>query len=547
MKFGPVSIDAPELEGSILAHTLRLENGGGAVKKGAVLTASHLTRLRQSGYREITVATLEPGDVHEDDAARTLAEAFTHPSITASPAATGRCNLHAARAGLLEIDIERIHAANRISESTTIATLREHSLVQPGTMIATVKVIPFSVPTAVVEAWRSTLSGEPAMRIAPLRRFEAGLVLTELPRVSQSLLERASRAQRARLTTLGSRVRREIRCEHSPEAVARAIETLRDEGCDPILLLGASAIVDRGDVIPSGLLAAGGEIVHLGMPVDPGNLLMVGKLDELTVFGLPGCARSLNPSGFDEVLQRHLAGEPIDSALISSLGVGGLLKEIPSRPMPRNLSSRSRAKKRIAAIVLAAGESRRMGPANKLTLSVEGTPMVARVVDVLHQCRAERIIVVTGHEPERIERALVGHAVELVHNPNYAEGIASSIRAGIEAVGEDVDGVLIALGDMPWVTPDVVNKLIDAFTGDGELSIFIPMFGRKRGNPVLWGAEHLPELRALVGDVGGKVIWQRHPASICYVDVESAGVNIDVDTPEALQELGIEVVDEEKP
>ena len=114
----------------------------------------------------------------------------------------------------------------------------------------------------------------------------------------------------------------------------------------------------------------------------------------------------------------------------------------------------------------------------------------------------------------------------------------------VEGDIEDVDGVLIALGDMPWVTPEVVNKLIDAYTGDGELSIFIPMFGRKRGNPVLWGAEHLPELRALVGDVGGKVIWQRHPASICYVDVESAGVNIDVDTPDALQQLGIEVADE---
>lgn len=539
MKFGPVSIDAPELEGSILAHTLRLENGGGAVKKGAILTATDLTRLRQSGYREITVATLEPGDVHEDDAARTLAESFAHPSITASSAATGRCNLHAARAGILEIDTERIHAANRISESTTVATLREHSLVQPGTMIATVKVIPFAVPTVVVEAWQRTLGGEPALGIAPLGRFEAGLVLTELPGVSQSLLERASRAQRARLTILGSRIRREIRCEHSPKAVARAVETLRDEGCDPILLLGASAIVDRGDVIPAGLLAAGGEIVHLGMPVDPGNLLMVGKLDDLTVFGLPGCARSLNPSGFDEVLQRHLAGQPIDSSLISGLGVGGLLKEIPSRPMPRNLSSRSRSKKRIAAVVLAGGESRRMGRTNKLTLPVEGTPMVARVVDVLHKSRAERIIVVTGHEREGIEGALEGHDAELVHNPDFPDGIASSIRVGVEAVGEDVDGVLIALGDMPWVTPEVIDKLIDAFTADGELSIFIPMFGRKRGNPVLWGAEHLSELRALVGDVGGKVIWQRHPAAVCYVDVESAGINIDVDTPGALQELGV--------
>jgi molybdenum cofactor cytidylyltransferase len=429
----------------------------------------------------------------------------------------------------------------------TIATLREHALVQTGTMIATVKVIPFSVPEAAVDAWRNIVAGEPALRVAPLARCDAGLVLTELPGVSQALLERASRAQRARLTTLGSRVRREIRCEHSPGAVARAIETLRDEGCEPILLLGASAIVDRGDVIPSGLIEAGGEVIHLGMPVDPGNLLMVGKLGGRTVFGLPGCARSLSSSGFDQVLRRHLAGERVDTRMISRLGVGGLLKEIRNRPMPRNLSNRARSKKRIAAIVLAAGESRRMGPTNKLTVPMEGTPMVARVVDAIEKSRAGHIVVVTGHDPERIGHALEGHDVELVHNEEYPEGIASSIRAGVAALGDEVDGALIALADMPWVSSQVLDRLIDAFTSDGELSIFIPVFGRKRGNPVLWSSEHFPELLALAGDVGGKAIWHRRAEAICYVDVGSAGIHIDVDTPEALLELGIDGHHEEQP
>ena len=277
MKFGEVDIDAPDVEGSILAHTLRLRNGAGALKKGAVLTAKDIGRLRESAYARIVVASLEDGDVHEDDAARTLASFLGHPSICASAASTGRCNLHASHLGLLQIDRDRIDAANRISESATVATLPEYSLVQPDTMVATVKVIPFSVPEADVAKWRVVLGDLPALRVAPLGRFEAGLVLTELPGMSQALLERASRAQRARLSTLGSEVRREIRCHHSREAVARAIESLRDEGCDPILLLGASAIVDRGDVIPSGLVDAGGEVVHLGMPVDPGNLLCLER------------------------------------------------------------------------------------------------------------------------------------------------------------------------------------------------------------------------------------------------------------------------------
>ncbi|MGB5697991.1 MAG: molybdopterin-binding/glycosyltransferase family 2 protein [Polyangiales bacterium] len=539
MKFGTMDIDTSGLEGAILAHTLRLRNGSGAVKKGAVLTTNDIARLRRSGYAQIMVAQLEAGDVHEDEAAQTLAKSLTHRSMTASKASTGRCNLHAAHAGLLLADRERIDAANRVSESITIATLPEHSLVQPDTMVATVKVIPFAVPKTKLAGCAEILEGDPVLRVAPLQRCDAGLVLTELPGMTQALLERASRTQRARLTALGSRVRREVRCEHSAKAVARAIQTLRDEGCDPLLLLGASAIVDRGDVIPSGLVEAGGEVVHLGMPVDPGNLLMVGTIGDRTVFGLPGCARSLNLSGFDLVLRRFFIGDPMDTDLISGLGVGGLLKEIPGRPMPRNLSSR-RATKTVAAVVLAAGESRRMGKENKLILPVDGTPMVARVVDALEQSRVQRILVVTGHEPERIRDALSGREVELVHNPDYADGMATSIRAGVAALGDDVDGALMALADMPWVSTEVIDRLVDAFTSDGELSIFIPTFGRKRGNPVLWGSLHFPELLALSGDVGGKTLFHRHSAAICYVDVESAGVSVDVDTPEALRELGIE-------
>lgn len=544
MKFGEVDIDADALEGAILAHTLRLGNGAGTVKKGASLTASDIERLQRAGYGKIMVAQLEPGDVHEDRAAAELAAHFVSPTVAVSEASTGRCNLYATERGLLIIDPDRIDAGNGISESITVATLPPYALVPRKAMIATVKVITFAVPRCDLEAWNDVFSGEPALRVAPLQSFNAGLVLTELPGVDQSLLERASRAQRARLDALGSRVRREVRCEHSTGAVARAIATLHEEDCNPILLLGASAIVDRGDVIPSGLRRAGGEVVHLGMPVDPGNLLMLGTLGGCTVFGLPGCARSLNLSGFDHVLRRFSIGQPVNSTLISSLGVGGLLKEIPDRPMPRNLSSPKGTRKNVVAVVLAAGASQRMGQTNKLTISVDGTPMVARVVDALRQSGVKKIFVVTGHAPEEIQGALGDREVELVRNPEYQEGMGSSVRAGVAAVGDDVDGVLIALGDMPWVNTEVIGRLFDAFSPDSDLSIYIPMFGRKRGNPVLWASRHFPELRQLSGDVGGKALFHRHPEAICYVDVESAAVNIDIDTPEALHELGIDGSDD---
>lgn len=537
MKFGALDIESPDLLGAIVAHTLRLREGRGVIKKGRVLSRDDIERLRQSGYTRITVAQLQAGDIHEDAAAEALAASVARESVSLSKAVTGRCNLHARQLGLVELDAERIHAANQVAESITLATLPPHTLVRPGQMVATVKVIPFAVPESQLTAWTHIFeAGGPALGVTSLGSFQAGLVLTQLPGLSSQLLDRASRAQRARLQLLGSRVLREVRCEHDERAVARAIQTLHEEGCNPILLLGASAIVDRGDVIPEGLRIAGGEVLHFGMPVDPGNLLMLGRLAQSTVFGLPGCARSLNPSGFDQLLQRFVAGETIDSALIGTLGVGGLLKEVPNRPMPRILASPRTGKKRIAAVVLAAGQSRRMGDRNKLTLPVDGVPMVARVVDALQSCALERILVVTGHEPEQIRAALGARQVELVHNPSFQEGMGSSIRTGVAALGEELDGVLIALADMPWVSATVIDKIIEAFDPQSELSIYIPMYGRKRGNPVLWGAAHFAELQQLSGDVGGKSLFHQHSDAICYVDVDSAAVNVDVDTPEGLKQ-----------
>ncbi len=197
-------------------------------------------------------------------------------------------------------------------------------------------------------------------------------------------------------------------------------------------------------------------------------------------------------------------------------------------------------KTRIAAVVLAAGESRRMGDANKLTLPVGGVPMVARVVDALSRSGVAKVIVVTGHEAEVIEHGLAGRPIELVYNPDYAEGIGSSIRAGIGALGDDFDGALIALGDMPLVEPETIDRLVDAFASSAEPSVFVPTYGNRRGNPVLWSAEYFPELLALTGDVGGKSLFHRHARAICEVEVENAGIDTDVDTPDALDDLNIQ-------
>jgi molybdenum cofactor cytidylyltransferase len=526
MRFATLAIDDPRVVGSILAHTHRL--GGGAFKKGRRLDARDVARLQDGGAREVTVATLDAGDVHEDDAAARVAALLTATGLEATAAHTGRVNLTARNHGLLLVDHAAIDALNAVHESVTVATLAPHAAVRPGAVVATIKIIPFAVPEQVLDAIADKLAGRAALALHAFQGKRVALLLTTLENLPAGLLDRAAEAQRRRLELLGNRLGAEARCAHDEVAVAAALGDLLRGGAELILVLGASAIVDRRDTVPAALVRSGGTVVQLGMPVDPGNLLMLGDLEGVPVVGLPGCARSLAPSGADFVLQRLLAGLVVDAAAIRGMGVGGLLKAHHD-PKPRIDAS-----PRTAAVVLAAGMSTRMG-ANKLLAAIDGKPMVAHVVDALLASQARPIVVVVGHEAQAVEDALSGRAISIVHNGDYASGLASSVRCGIQALAAaQVEAAVIALGDMPWVSANLVDTLIDAFTPDAGATICLPTYGRKRGNPVLWSAAHFEELTELSGDVGGKVLIERHAESVRYVEVDDAAVTLDVDTPAAL-------------
>src|SRR5579859_6110897 len=307
-------------------------------------------------------------------------------------------------------------------------------------MIATVKVIPFAAPEAALAAWESTAA---PMRVAPFRGRTVGLVQTRLPGLKASVLDKTVEVTRTRLAGLECTLRAEERVEHRSEAVARAIRSQLDLGAELVLIVGASSIVDRRDVIPEAIVAAGGEVVHFGMPVDPGNLMLVGRIGAVPVLGLPGCARSPKMNGFDWVLQRLIADLPVGSRELAGFGVGGLLAEIPSRPLPRAaIDHATPSRPRIAAIVLAAGQSRRMGR-NKLLIEIDGTALVERAVDAALASQASPVIVVLGHQADEITARLAGRPVVAVQNPDYAQGLSTSLKRGLAAVPADADGAVI--------------------------------------------------------------------------------------------------------
>ncbi|WP_324754774.1 molybdopterin-binding protein [Roseovarius sp. Pro17] len=325
MKFGSVPLN--EAAGAILAHSVAVVEG--RLQKGLMLEACHLDQLRAAGIGEVTVARLEPGDLGEDAAAARLAGALAEGAsgIVLGNPGTGRVNLIAEGPGIVRLNAAAIHAANAADPMITIATVPDLHQTRADGLIATVKIISYAVPEAAVEMACTAARG--AVRLAAPRLRNASLIVTE---IAGRVAKKDNGAISGRLEALGMTLDEELRVPHDSDAIARALVRAKGE---MVLILTASATSDVNDTGPAGLRAAGGEVTRVGIPVDPGNLLFLGALGPRPVIGLPGCARAPALNGADWVLARIACGIEVGAEDIAAMGVGGLLKEIPSRPMPR--------------------------------------------------------------------------------------------------------------------------------------------------------------------------------------------------------------------
>lgn len=537
MHFGSLPLD--DAAGATLAHGLT--RGRISFRKGRVLSADDVAALRAAGVSAVIAVRLDDDDLGEDDAAARVAGAVSGPHLSVGAAHTGRVNLFAEAAGLLVVDAAAVDRINLLDEAVTLATLPAFAPVASGAMVATVKVIPFAAPRAVVErAEAAAVAASPVLRVAPFRPITAVLVQTTLPGVKTSVLDKTVAVTRDRLSALGGTLLADSRCAHETAALADSLTSARRAGADLVLIAGASAITDRRDVVPAAIESAGGTVEHFGMPVDPGNLILLARLGGTPVLGLPGCARSPKLNGFDWVLQRLAAGVPPAREDIMRMGVGGLLAEIPSRPLPRLGTPADAAQPRmarVAAVVLAAGRSSRMGGTNKLTADIGGTPLVRRTVESVLASRARPVVVVTGHQADAVKAALAGLPVAFAHNPLFADGLSASLRTGIEAVPAESDGALVCLGDMPRVSAALLDGLIAAFNPVEGRAIVVPVSGGRRGNPVLWGRAFFEDVLKVAGDTGARHLIGANAEQVCEVVVDDEAVLADVDTPESLRRL----------
>ena len=531
MKFGPVAIE--EAEGALLAHAVQA--GGRRFRKAHRVTREDIALFASAGLTEVIAAMLGPNDLDEDAAASRIVQAMSFDSIDAKPASTGRVNLHARAAGVFTVDAGMIDAVNAVDPAITIATLSNHAAVEAGHMVATVKIIPFAVDTAPVEAVSGMVGKGLVFSVHPFAARRVGLLQTVLPGTRDSVLSKTRRVTEARLARSGSSVGAEARTAHDPAAVSDALKTLLASH-DMVLLFGASALCDFDDVIPAAIRMAGGEVVRAGMPVDPGNLIVLGKVGAKVVIGAPGCARSPKENGFDWVLDRLVAGLDVTARDIAGMGVGGLLMEIPTRPLPRE-TNRAKGEAKVHVVVLAAGRSSRMGGPNKLMALFAGKPLVRRVAEQALASKAKAVTVVTGHQSERIAEALSGLEVGFVHNPAYASGLASSLKAGVTGLPDDASGALIVLGDMPGVTSGDLDRMIASFVASGASQVVRATHDGRRGNPVLLPRSVFSAVLALEGDTGARHLVESEGLGVIDVEI-GQGASIDVDTADAMADAG---------
>jgi molybdenum cofactor cytidylyltransferase len=337
MKFGPVPL--PLAEGKILGHNIAGLDGRRLLRKGKPLTEYDLRALSTIGRESVYVAELEQDDVGENDAARRVGIAMAGQGLRPVGPSAGRVNLLATGLGILRVDVDRLTQINDC-EGLTIATLMTNTPVRPKDMVATVKIIPYGLPeSSVHHAERIAAENEPLISIDSLPAHPVSLIFSGSPSLHEKLNTDFA-PLRARIESLGSYI---TATDYIPLEDVQGEAMLADTlcrhyhaGAKLIVLAGETAIMDRRDIVPRGLERAGGSVEVVGVPVDPGNLLMLGYLHDVPVLGAPGCARSKKTNIVDWVLPRLLAGDRLLRRDFISLGHGGLLEDTHQRPMPRS-------------------------------------------------------------------------------------------------------------------------------------------------------------------------------------------------------------------
>jgi molybdopterin biosynthesis enzyme len=326
MKFGPVPVQ--ESAGKLLAHNLPRPDGHGVFRKGKLLEEEDVQKLCAQGHRSIYVAEIEPDDVDENQAARRVAQAAAGEGLLIRGSTQGRADLVAAADGIVRIDAVRLAQINDC-EGIAFATGYSLRRAAKGQTVATIKIIPYALPVATLDQIEKIARKGAVIELKALASRPVGIVLTGHPENEKQLQKGFGLPLQRRVESNGSYVTQVTFCpfvdDEDEVRLAGILSNQIKNGAQLILIGGETSIMDRNDVVPVAIRQAGGAMVSLGAPVEPGNLLMLAYLDAVPVIGAPGCARGRAKNVVDWVLPALLAGHRLTRSDITGLGYGGYI------------------------------------------------------------------------------------------------------------------------------------------------------------------------------------------------------------------------------
>lgn len=320
-------ISVHDAVGTVLAHDItRIVPGqvkGVGFKKGHIVVESDIPELLKLGKRHLYVLDLPPDRLHEDDAALRIAKAICGESLRWTAPQEGKSSMISSADGLLKIDVGALLAVNRMDD-IVVATLKTNTACKEGQIVGGTRIIPLTISAHQIETLqRMALQTGPIIRVRPFRRLKVGGVVTGSEIKEGLIKDEFEKFVSPKLETYGCQLMKKIVVSDDPDAIAEAIQELRDLGCDLILTTGGLS-VDPDDVTRQGVGRAGAEMIFYGSPVLPGAMFLYARLGETPIMGLPACVYFHPTTLFDLLLPRLLADDPITPDDIAAMGHGGL-------------------------------------------------------------------------------------------------------------------------------------------------------------------------------------------------------------------------------
>jgi molybdenum cofactor synthesis domain-containing protein len=320
-------ISVHDAVGTVLAHDItRIVPGqvkGAGFKKGHIVREEDVPELLRLGKRHLYVLDLPPDRLHEDDAALRIAKAICGESLHWTAPQEGKSSIISSVDGLLKIDADALLAVNRMDD-IVVATLKTNTACKEGQIVGGTRIIPLTIATRQIEMLEELARQTgPIIRVRPFRRLKVGAVVTGSEIKEGLIKDEFEKFVSPKLEACGCQMVKKIVVSDDPDAIAAAIQELRDLGSDLILTTGGLS-VDPDDVTRQGVSRAGAERVFYGSPVLPGAMFLYARLGETPIMGLPACVYFHPTTLFDLLLPRLLADDPVTPDDIAAMGHGGL-------------------------------------------------------------------------------------------------------------------------------------------------------------------------------------------------------------------------------